>query len=181
MNKKFMYGVIGLAVIFMFFVVMIGVSYIHYNNTEVRLRNQIGAVQENNKNEFDLMWKKISNIVEVTKSERESVERIIIEHASQRNSGKTLINAVKESIPTQNIDSTTFQNLQNIIVASRDTFALNQKKLIDLQRAHKNITETFPGKIFLSGVEPVDINIVTSSKTDEAFETGKDDNVELGM
>ena len=158
-------------------VIVVAVMYVSTSNTEIRLRNQISAVQTDNTNEFDLMWKKIQQVAQVTQTERESVERIIIGYADERtsNSSGSFINAVREALP--NIDNSTFTNLQNIIVSSRDRFANRQKQLIDLKREHDNILLTFPGSLFVGGRPQIEITIVTSSRTQEAFQTGVDDNV----
>lgn len=175
-------SVIGVLVLTTVIFVVMGISY---NNHEVRLRNQFNAVLENNKNEFDLMWKKIAKIAQVTKAERASVEKIIIEYAGARTGGGGLvgkgsfINAVHEALP--NISDTAFVNLQNIIVASHDRFAANQTKLIDIKREHDNIRLTFPSSLICGGREELKLIIVTSDKTEEAFETGKDNDTDLDL
>jgi len=154
--------------------------YVSYNRQERALRKQIEAVQENNKNEFELMWKKISQITQVTKAERESVEKIILGFADARkNAGGAFINAVKEALP--NIDQSTFKNLQNIIVASRDRFAQQQTKLLDLVREREKLVEDEIAGIFIKNKDKIDVTIITSSKTKETFQTGSDDDVKLDL
>lgn len=169
-------GAIGLLSI-----LIIGLTWISTSNAEIRLRNQANAVQIDNQNEFDNMWKKISQITQVTMAERESVERIIIGYADERTSSTSgaFINAVREALPT--IDNATFVNLQNIIVASRDRFTQRQKQLIDIKREHDNLIMTFPGSLFVGNRPQLKITIVTSSRTQDAFTTGVDDNVDLNM
>jgi hypothetical protein len=125
------------------------------------------------------MWKKIQQVAQVTQTERESVERIIIGYADERTGAGSgsFINAVREALP--NIDNSTFTNLQNIIVSSRDRFANRQKQLLDLKREHDNILMTFPGSIFVGSRPRIEVVIVTSSRTQEAFQTGTDDNVNV--
>ena len=175
-------GIIAIAVVGVVVIgtLVIGGLWIGTSNSEIRLRNQIKAVQTDNKNEFDNMWKKIEQTVEVTKAERQSVENIIIGYASERGGGGgAFINAVHEALP--NIDSSTFKNLQNVIISSRDRFTQRQKQLIDLQREHNNLIETFPSSIFVGHRGYVDIVVVTSGKTEETFQTGQDNNVDLGL
>lgn len=180
--SKGLIATIAFGVIALILAITIGVMYVGTSNTEIRLRNQINAVQVDNQNEFDNMWKKINQVVQVTDAERQSVENIIIGYAQSRagNGGNgTFINAVREALP--NIDNSTFRNLQNIIVASRDTFTNRQTQLLDLKREHDNILMTFPGSIFVGGRPQIEVTIVTSSRTQEAFSTGSDDNVDLGF
>ena len=179
--KKSTIGAIAILVIGFVFTLTIGIMYVNTSNSEIRLRNQIGTVQVDNQNEFDNMWKKISQVAQVTKAERASVEKIIIGYADQRTSGGSgsFINAVREALP--NIDNAAFLNLQNIIVASRDSFTNRQTQLLDLKREHDNLLMTFPGSIFVGGREQIEVTIVTSDRTVETFETGVDNDVSLGL
>lgn len=174
------YALIGIPVFVIIILVMFFMLFLNAHNTEIGLRNQANALQENNKNEFDLMWKKIEQTVQITKAERSSVEKIIIEHAGARNiGGGSLMKMITESIPT--IDNTAFLNLQNIVVSARDRFAINQKKLLDLKRAHDDIRTKFPSSVFVGGRPELEVTIVTSARTDESFQTGQDNNVKLEL
>lgn len=175
---------IGLAAvgIILFFLLIIGVTYVNISNKEIRLRNQSVAIQLDNQNEFDNMWKSIEQVANVTRAERESVERIIVQYADVRTGaggGGSFINAVREALP--NIDNTTFVNLQNIIVASRNRFTQRQTRLVDIKREHDDILMTFPGNIFVGGRPQLNIVIVTSTRTEDAFRIGRDDNLDLGF
>jgi hypothetical protein len=161
-------------------IITVGVMYVSASNTEVRLRNQAEAIQLDNQNEFDNMWKTISQTTQVTAAERESVERIILAHAEARGTGGgTFINAVRESMP--NVDSTTFQNLQNIIVAARDRFTGRQRQLIDIKREHDNLLMTFPSSLFVGGRGRLEITVVTSTRTEETFRSGQDNDIDLEL
>jgi len=86
---------------------------------------------------------------------------------------------VQESVP--NVDLSVYKNLQNIIVGSRDSFTMRQKELLDLKREHDKLLRSFPSNILFGmlGIKEMSVTIITSSKTQEAFKTGKDDDVEL--
>jgi hypothetical protein len=86
---------------------------------------------------------------------------------------------IKESIP--NVDVKTFDNLQNIIVSSRDSWTMRQKELVDLSREHEKLLNMFPSGVILKmlGHKSIEIVIVTSTATEEAFKSGKDDNTKL--
>jgi hypothetical protein len=72
-------------------------------------------------------------------------------------------------------------NLQNTIVSQRDGFKFRQKELIGFKTEHDNLISTFPNNIYASlfNRNKIDIVIVTSTRTEESFKTGKDDNVDL--
>ncbi len=158
------------------------IFFVSTMNAETRLRNAIKAKQTDNTSEFDNMWKKISQVAQVSEKHKDSLVEIFTEHAKARSgqaSGGSLATWIKESVP--NVDLKTFENLQNIITSSRDRWTMRQKELIDLKREHDNVLTVFPGSAVCSilGREEIKIQIVTSGKTDESFRTGKDDDVDL--
>jgi hypothetical protein len=77
------------------------------------------------------------------------------------------------------VDTSTFNNLMNIITGSRDAFTMRQKELLDLKREHDNLLTTFPANVFLQGRPHIDVMVVTSARATEAFTTGQDNNVSL--
>ena len=179
MNKTLI-AVIGLVSTFVLGVFILVVMYFSYSNTEIRLRNAIVAKQADNRNEMDAMWKNIAQTAQVAEKDRQSLMEIFNGYASARQGGgesKAIFNWITESCP--NVDTKTFQNLQNIIVAQRDTFKFRQKELLDLKREHDNAIDLFPSSIFVGGRGKIDVTIVTSSRTENAFKSGKDDDVKL--
>ena len=158
-------------------------SVIGISNKEVELRTTIETKQKDNKSEFDNMWKKISQVAQVTDAQKEAIKEIVVGYADARSQGRdgsgSFINALHEAIP--NIDTTTFNNLQNIVVSSRDAFTFRQKELLDLSRAHTILLRRFPEGAILTwmGRKTIDVTIVTSTKTEKVFETGKDDDVDV--
>ena len=169
-------GVFGIIVLV---VMVLGGSIVGTFNTEVSLRTTIENKITDNKSEFDNMWKKISQVAQVTEGQKEALKEILIGYANARSQGRdgsgSFINALHEAIP--NVDTTTFNNLQNIIVGSRDSFTMRQKELLDLKREHDKLLRTFPSNVILGmfGRKEIDITIVTSSRTEKTFEDRKDD------
>jgi hypothetical protein len=68
-----------------------------------------------------------------------------------------------------------------IIVSQRDGFKFRQKEILDYKREHDNLLTTFPNIMFASilGRNKIDVVIVTSTRTEDAFRSGKDDDVNL--
>ena len=160
---------------------MIAGMFISTSNQEATLRVAIEAKQKDNTSEFDNMFKKISQVAQVSSKQMESLKEIFNGYASARTKGgdNQIMTWVKESIP--NVDVATFNNLQNIITASRDGWTMRQKELIDLNREHQKLLNIFPSNVILSmlGRKSIEIKIVTSGRTDKAFETGKDDDTKV--
>jgi hypothetical protein len=175
---------IGLALIVLSIVFGIGVGIytVGVLNGEVRLKNAIVAKQKDNTSEMDNMWKKISQVAQVTDAQKGALLEIFTGYAQARSAGKeggSLANWIHEAVP--NVDTSTFNNLQNLIAASRDRWTMRQKELIDLNREHDNVIDLFPSNIVCSmfGRQKITITVVTSVKTEKAFETGKDDDVSV--
>jgi hypothetical protein len=173
--------IIGLAIAGCVFVLgmIVGIWWVSTSNGEIRLRNQMTAKQEDNKNEFDNMWKKIAQVAQVSEKDRSSLEQLFVRHAAARTSdgGGELMKWVQESVP--NVSSDTFTNLQNIITSSRDRYTMRQKEILDLKREHDNVRLTFPSSIVCGGRPEIKVVIVTSERTDKAFGSGKDEDVDL--
>jgi hypothetical protein len=153
--------------------------YVSYNNKYVSLMNLGKTKQVDNKNEYDNMWKKISQVAQVSEKERDSLMKIFVEHAGARSSksDQQVMTWVTESIP--NISPDLFRNLQNIIVSSRDAWTMRQKELLNIKRELDNLMQMIPSSWFLSGRATLEVVIITSSKTEKSFETGKDDDTSV--
>jgi hypothetical protein len=164
-----------LAFVFMLLLWAMGVS-----NKEAQMRNQIVAKQKDNTSEYDNTWKKITQAAQVTDAQKQALMEIIVGNSKARNNGGgSLATFVHEAVP--NVDTSTFNQLMNIITSSRDGFTMRQKELLDFKRAHDNMIDTMPGGLVLSflGRQKIDVTIVTSTRTDNAFKSGKDDDVDV--
>ena len=150
-------------------------------NQEITLKNQIVAKQEENKTSFDNMWKKIKQCTNVSDKYKDGLKEVLTAYTNGRKkeSSQLLMDWTKEAIPT--FDSSIYKQLNNIIVSSRDDFTLNQKQLIDLNRQHDVLLDTFPNNIYFKvmGINKININVVTSTKTEKTFEIGKEDEIDL--
>jgi hypothetical protein len=180
MSKGLIIGLGSLGIVLLS-IFMIAGMFISTSNTEATLRVAIVAKQKDNTSEFDNMFKKISQVAQVSAKQMESLKEIFNGYAAARSTGgdNQIMTWVKESIP--NVDVATFNNLQNIITASRDGWTMRQKELIDLSREHEKLLNIFPSNMILSmlGRKSIEIKIVTSSRTDHAFDTGKDDDTKV--
>lgn len=182
MNKRSM-KIVAVGTVGAIFAIMFSTFVISTVNEEVRLRNVIAAKQKDNESEYDSLWKKISQASQVTQAQKEALIEIFQAHADARsggdNTGGGLSNWLQESVP--DVDTTTFNNLQNIIAASRDRFAMQQKELLALKSDHDTALDTFPSGTILSilGKERIDVAIITSTKAKEVFDRGTDDDVSL--
>lgn len=164
-------------------VVAIGlITYISTSNQEVRLRNQVEAQQQVLESHHDRMWKILQQKADVSQEYKKTFEDIYPELIEGRYKGEggarmMLAKLVKEDNP--DFDTSLYKELSRSIEAERVSFHQAQRKLVDVHREHKNLIQTFPGSVMLPGKEPVDITIITSTRSKKAVETGVDDDVSL--
>lgn len=173
-------GLVGVTILAAIILVCMGIGF---HNSEVTLRNTITAKQTDNKNQMDAMWKIIEQSGQVAEKDRDSLSTIFKDYASARTGtdSKAIFNWVKEAVPNVQVNSDVFKNLMNVIASQRDGFKFRQTELIDLGREHDNLITKFPGVVFASilGRKHIDLVIVTSSRTENAFKTGKDDDTDV--
>ncbi len=168
----------GIASIIFLLGLFIATTFIGAYNGATDFKVTIEAKIKDNKNEFNNMKTKILQVAQVSTEQMESLNRIFNSYAQARsgkgNDDKLIMKWISESIP--NVDTSTFKNLQNIIVSSRDSWTMRQKELIDLQREYNRLLRRFPSNILLSilGFKEVEIPVIISDNTEKVFETGKD-------
>lgn len=164
------------------FVLIFVVGLISTGNMEARYRILEVAKQASNTTEFDNMWKKIKSIAEVPEKKKEALRDIFVSHANARGSIKgALMTWVQESVP--NADMSIYDNMMNIVAGTRDSWTQRQNELIDIDRKRREMFVVFPSNMFLAILgrdeNAVTMQIVTSTKTEEVFKTGKDDDVSV--
>lgn len=175
--------VVGLIVVVL--PLLIGVPlYVSKSNKEVRVRNQITAQQEVLASHYDKMWKTLSQKAQVSSEYKDAFAEIypdLIAGRYEKDGGAKMFLAkvVKEDNPE--FDTDLYKDLSRSIESQRTSYHHEQSALLDLKREHDDILDTFPGSVLLSDREKIKVNIITSTRTDNAFETGKDDNVELSF
>jgi hypothetical protein len=175
---KVFYAVLALMVVSIAIGAFVGVYVVSTLNHENGLRTAIVAKQKDNQSELDNCVKKIGQSAQVTDAQKNALIDIFKGYAQARSAGKeggSLANWIHEAVP--NVDTSTFNNLQNLIAASRDRWTMQQKELLDLNREHDNVITMIPSGLVCSlfGRKKIDVTIVTSTRTEKAFATGLDD------
>lgn len=170
MNKLLAVGGVVLGV-----VLLVGLYWMSCARSEVQLRNQIEAQQDVNKASHDTMWKILSDKAGVTSEYKNAFEKIYPQLIAGRYQDRhnLLMQFVKEANPK--FDTSLYKNLMVSIEAERKVFFRSQKKLRDLKRQHDTLLDQPPSSWFVGSRPHIDVVIVTSTATEEAFETGKDD------
>lgn len=141
------------------------------------------AFQQNCEVVFDNTWKKIQQQAGVTSEYKDGFRDVFTEimdarYANDGQAGQqTLMKWIQESTP--NFDAGLYKTLMNTIEGSRNEFTMEQKKLIDVDRELKTMKVVFPRSLILKNKQDLEIKLVTSGKTKEAFSTGEENDVEL--
>lgn len=165
-------------------IVLLGVFWaIGLSNTYNKKFVSGKAAQTNCELVFDNTWKKIQQQAGVADQYKTAFKDIYVNmmnarYANDSTSGKeTLMKWVTESNPT--FDVSLYKTLMNTIEGSRNEFTMEQKKLVDVDRELKTMKVTFPNSLVLGGKADLEIKLVTSAKTEEAYKTGQENDVNL--
>jgi hypothetical protein len=156
------------------------VSFMNYSNGEIQIRKQVEAQQEKLHVVFDATWKIIQQKAEVADQYKDAFSKIYPALMAGRYGnarGGALLSFVTESNP--NFDVTLYKDLSNAIEGQRMNFANEQSRLVDMKREHDTLCEMFPGNMFLKSRDNIQIDIVTSAKTEDTFKSGQDNDVSL--
>jgi hypothetical protein len=174
-------GLIVVGSIILILLLLVALPLMSYSNAEVDLRTSVQASQKDNQVVYDRVWKTIQQQAGVTSEYSEQFRAIYRDIMNGRNpegQGK-LVKFVKEANP--NFDSSLFTKLMTSIEGQRKDYERKAEELIDRSREHNKLLQTMPGSFYLSflGRKPIDIQLVTSTRTDDAFKSGKDDDTNL--
>lgn len=197
-NKGLIIGLAGAGVLLLF---IIG-SYISFYNTAVKLENATRAQYQQNQNNYDAFWKKISEMAQVPDKYKDDFKEVLVGNMEARY-GKGGSKAQWQWIQEHavNLDPKVYEKLMTAIEAGRNDFEQNQKMLLDKQRRYHDHVESFGGSIWagfsghpkevmgelaptkdLDGdgkLTVLDYPIVTSGKTKQAFAEGEDDALDV--
>lgn len=150
-------------------------------NTQASLQNVYNMKVKDNSSEFDNMWKTISQTCQIAENKKDAFHKIFVANSEARtpeDAGKMML-WVKENSPV--VDLQIFDNAQNIIVGTRNSWTMRQKELVAIATVYNDNLVRQPTGLFLGffGFKLIDPKLITSSRTEKAFETGKDDDVSL--
>lgn len=175
--KKALMIFITISIIMILFV---GGNILSHRNKMVALEERINAQYSSNKSSYDNMWKKFKEATQVTDLQAEKMKEVYKDLITGRyNDSKLLFKMVQEQNPQ--LDQSVFVNLQNEIISGRNAFNNNQKQMSDIIREYN----TYVRKKFITAtllnyrVKDINQFIITSDRTQKAFDTKKDDEIKL--
>ena len=157
---------------------------ISYTNREAELRSLYTNSLYKNEAGYDAMWKIINQTSQVPKQYSQDFKDAYTSMLSAGNgtdgsSAMKNLFAVASGMNPPKLDSSLYRKVQDVIESERTKFLNAQNDVLAIKNEHDILRTTFPGKLFVGNVKPLPKVIVTSTKTNEAFQTGRDDDVEL--
>jgi len=180
--NKVMIGLLGLLAVFVIFLIIAVVSIMGTYNQQMVLKNQYMAKVDANKADLSNLKSKLPEAASVTEEQMDQLGKLMTNYAAARTpkSEGVLMNWVKETVP--NVDQSTYLNLQNLIIATRDSWTARQKELVDIARVYNTNLDTQPSGLILSifghfeRIQPI---VIVTEGTAKAFETKRDEPIKL--
>jgi len=166
--------VIGLVVT----ILCVGLWIMSIFNTEVRLRNTFEAKKKHIETAHDTMWKTISQKYKISTDYKETFIQGIQALSSGRQGGG-LFKSTTEASNQLGLPTDVFTSMMATIEGQRAMLKREQDTLADMWRAHKTYCEIMPNSVFIGSKvlpEPV---MITSTKTQQAVESGVDDDISM--
>lgn len=171
---------LGIAAFVAIFIIIVFSMNISTGNTEIDLRTTTEAQNKKCEAYFDKMWKILKQKAGVTDQYKQAFVEIypkLIEGRYSQGDG-SLMKWITESNPQ--FDASMYKDLMKSIEIERTGFFNEQSILIDMQREHAAYLKKAPNRWFLSSdLKPVEIKIITSADTKEAYRTGEENDIEL--
>lgn len=182
MNKITILGLSAIVGVgFLVTTILVGYGVSTYNSAG-SLKNSYDMKVKDNSSEFDNMWKTIQQAVQIPEAKKDAFRQIYSEYANARTnkSENQLMTWIKESTPP-NPDLSTYDKVLNIIVSKRDGWTFRQKELVAIAEQYNQKLSVFPSNVFLGafGFQKIDPKVITSARTEAAFQSGQDNDVEL--
>jgi len=148
------------------------------SNSEKKLRNKIEMQQEATEIFYTKLWEVLKTKAGVANEYAEQFKEIQLGVMEGRYSqGGEMMKWIQEA--GVELSPELYADVMNSIEGERNGFFIEQKKLLDMNKQHKDMLVTFPKKVVLKNREAIEVTVLKNSVTKEAFETGTDQSPEL--
>lgn len=179
MKSKLIIGCLGVIGVFILITVIFAALLWNQRGEAINLETKIEAQLKSNESNYDSMWKRFTEMTQVTDIQAEQFKDVYTDLISGRYEDTDLLfKMVQEQNPQLNGE--VYTKLQNEISSARIEFDRNQKKLLDIiaeyNRLHRGVVMAL-----ITNRESInsDEYIVTSERSEKTFETGKDETIDL--
>lgn len=155
------------------------------NNYAVKAETAIEAQYKDNQNILSNYGKKVAETAQVPAMYRDDFGKVVSEAISARY-GESGSKAAFQWLQEAKIDydASIYKQIQQVIESGRNEFAVGQRTLLDRKRVYEAELGTFPKGLILGllGFPKKDLSkmdIVTDARTEQAFETKKEEAIKL--
>lgn len=160
-------------------------SYISNYNFGNRIEKEIAASYENNQNILSQYSVKIKEMAQVPDMYAEDLKGIYSEVMAGRygdDGSKAMWQWIQEKNPQ--VDASLYTNIQQAMEAGRNKFENSQTILIDKKRTYETALGSFWSGMWLNiagypKIELDDYKVIKSTYSNDAFESGVEDGIEL--
>jgi len=178
-----------IAVVVLGVLAFVGISFVGavfgFRSDCVRLEEKLRAQYDENRNNYDNMWKKFRELAQVPSQYVADMKQIWDSTMRGRygaEGSQAALQFIKEHNPQ--LDPALYTRLQSAIEAGRNSFEAEQKQLIDIKREYTTLLRSNRALVlnWALGFPKIDLDkysIVTSDKTEEEFQKKKADEVDL--
>lgn len=184
-TKKVLLIVGGVFVAFLVFIMSLVVYMFSINNQANKFEKALVAEQDNNKNILSNYGKKIAEAAQVPDMQRDDFVKVVSAQMQGRygsDGSKASFQWIQEHNIT--LDTSVYTKLQQIIEAGRNEFRNGQTKLISVRQSYETVLGSAPRGFFMGmlgypKINLKDFDIVTDNRTEQAFETKKEESLKL--
>lgn len=175
-------GIITLGVLLTIIMILslMGGVLLSHRNTAVSLEERVEAQYIANQSNYDSMWKTLKEMTQVTELQAEQFKDVYYGLIQGRYQDENLLfKSIKEQNPS--LDTSVYKEIQREISSNRKVFDNNQKQIADIIREYN----TYIKKHFIMAsitnrkTKNAKDYIITSEKTEKAFNSGKDNEIKL--
>ena len=181
MNSKVLKIIAVIGIVFVIGLIFVGKLFGTLNR-EADLRTRIEATQKRAEVTFDKTWRTTKQVAGVADKYTETLKEVVQGTFTGRygdGGSKAMFQFLKEANPQ--IDSSIFKQVMATVEVYNAEFAAAQKDLIaDSQEHNQIMNRPISGTVLsMLGKRKIEIKLVTSTATENAYKTGKNDDVDL--
>lgn len=183
MNQNIIVKLAVAGIVAIMFFLLLG-SFISFFNQEAKLRNMFEQKLNSRTAFYDKMWKTLSQKSEIAlKNDSSFARNVNAIMEGRKDAGQLFMKWVQESNPNVNYEavSSLYADLSRSVEGQRDGFFMEEKSIQSVVLEHSNLINTFPGTLFniFFNRQALEYKPITSDRTDEVIQSGKDNEVKL--
>lgn len=162
------------------------VTIITFSNSEIGVKNRFEAVEKERSSFYSTMSTIIAQTTQIAVKNDESFkENIDVIMSGRKDGEQIMMKWITESNPNSNFSEVTklYQNLQRVIEGKRTEFFEIERKLMDIEREHKDLTTTFPNSLYFNilGKEHIKYDPIQTVEGKQVIESGIETNTKLEL